>query len=237
LPSGASGEELRIGDQYFRVSPTEGTTIEADPEDKKAVLAAIREAHRNAGFVVFAIHAHDTAGNRDDMPPVDFEPMILHRANEAPSPDDPEPASFEVALFHDAIDAGADVIVRTGPHVLNGIEVYKGKPIFYSLGSLFLAFGGSRGYTAPSGQKKTFPDEWFETVIAVSTFREGRISDIKLYPAAIESSSAATDGLPHPATGNQASSILNRIKAFSARFGTDVSIEDGIGVIHPQSQY
>ncbi len=234
FPAGAHGEELRIGDQYFRASPKDGTTIEADPEDKKAILAAIREAHAKARFVVFAIHAHETAGNTDDMPPVDFEPMILHRANEAPSPDDPEPASFEVALFHDAIDAGADVIVRTGPHVLNGIEIYNGKPIFYSLGSLFLAFGGRRDYTAPSGQKKTFPPEWFETAIAVSTFQGGRLSEIKLYPAAIESSSAATDGLPHPATHNQARSILERIKTFSTRFGTDVSIEDDIGVIHPR---
>lgn len=234
FPAGSNGEELRIGDQYFRASPKEGTTIEADPKDRNAVLAAIRETRARAQFVVFAIHAHETAGNTDDMPPVDFEPMILHRANEAPSPDDPQPASFEVALFHDAIDAGADVIVRTGPHAVNGIEIYKGKPIFYSLGSLFLAFGGRRDYTAPSGQKKSFPAEWFETAIAVSTFQHGRLSDIKLYPAVIESSSAATDGLPHPATQNQARSILERIKTFSARFGTKVSIEDDIGVIHPR---
>jgi poly-gamma-glutamate capsule biosynthesis protein CapA/YwtB (metallophosphatase superfamily) len=234
FPAGANGEELRIGDQYFRASSNDGTTIEADPEDKKAVLAAIREAHARAQFVVFAIHAHETAGNTDDMPPVDFEPMILHRANEAPSPDDPEPASFEAALFHDAIDAGADVIVRTGPHVLNGIEVYKGKPIFYGLGSLFLAFGGRRDYTAPSGQKKSFPPEWFETAIPVSTFRDGRLKEIKLYPAVIESSSAATDGLPHPATHKQARAILERVKTFSARFGTEVSIEGDIGAIHPR---
>jgi len=232
FPAGANGQELRIGDQYFRASPQEGTTIEADPEDKEAILAAIREAHANAQLVVFAIHAHETGGNTDDMPPVDFEPMILHRANEAPSPDDPNPASFEVALFHDAIDAGADIIVRTGPHTLSGIEIYKGKPIFYSLGSLFLTFGGRRSYTAPGGQKKIFPDGWFETMITETTFREGQLRDIKIYPAAIESSSEATDGLPHPATGDQARSILERIKALSARFGTKVSIEDDTGVIH-----
>lgn len=31
------------------------------------------------------------------------------------------------------IDAAADVVVGHGPHVLRGIEVYKGRPIFYSL--------------------------------------------------------------------------------------------------------
>lgn len=233
FPAGANGEELRIGDQYFRASPKDGTTIEADPADRKAVLSAIREAHAKARFVVFAIHAHETAGNADDMPPVDFEPMILHRANEAPSPDDPEPAVFEPALFHDAIDAGADVVVRTGPHVLNGIEIYRGKPIFYSLGSLFLSFGGRRGYTAPGGQHKNFPDEWFETAIAETTFLNGRIREIKLYPAVVESSTAATDGLPHPATGAEARKILERIRKFSARFGTTLSIDGDAGIIRP----
>ena len=68
-------------------------------------------------------------------------------------------------------------------------------------------------------------------MIPVSTFRDGRLNEIKLYPAVIESSSAATDGLPHPPTPVQARRILERIKELSARFGTEVSIEDEIGVI------
>jgi poly-gamma-glutamate capsule biosynthesis protein CapA/YwtB (metallophosphatase superfamily) len=47
----------------------------------------------------------------------------------AAAPNNPQPADFEPALFHAAIDAGADAVVRTGPHVLNGIEIYKGKPM------------------------------------------------------------------------------------------------------------
>jgi len=135
--AGAQGDEVRISDQYFRASASEGTTIEADPADAAALLGSIREARRDAAFVAFAIHAHETAGNDDDIPPVDFETMALHQANEAPSPDDPRPADFERLLFHQAIDSGADVVIRTGPHVMNGIEMYHGKPIFYGLGSLF----------------------------------------------------------------------------------------------------
>jgi poly-gamma-glutamate synthesis protein (capsule biosynthesis protein) len=233
LKAGQRSDEVRISDEYFRAANNEGTTIEADPADVAAVLNSIREARRNAGFVVFAIHAHETAGNDDDVPPVDFEPMVLHRANEVPSPDDPRPADFERALFHQAIDAGADVVVRTGPHALNGIEVYKGKPIFYGLGSLFFVFGPNRGYTAPTGRHKTFPDEWYESVVPVSTFQRGQLREIRLYPIVIESSAASTDGFPHPAGPEQGRRILERLGSVSAMFGTAISIEGNVGVIHP----
>lgn len=43
------------------------------------------------------------------------------------------PAEFVVEFAHAIIDAGAGVVVGHGPHVLRAIEVYKGRPIFYSL--------------------------------------------------------------------------------------------------------
>ena len=43
------------------------------------------------------------------------------------------PADFIPIFAKAVIDAGADVFVGHGPHVLRGIEIYKGKPIFYSL--------------------------------------------------------------------------------------------------------
>jgi poly-gamma-glutamate capsule biosynthesis protein CapA/YwtB (metallophosphatase superfamily) len=225
--------ELRISDQIFRASNHDGTTWEMDPADEGAILASIQEARSKASFVVFTIHAHQTAGNVDDMPPAEFEAMVLHQANEAPSPDDPEPADFLPILFHKAIDSGADAVVRTGPHSLNGIEIYKGRPIFYSLGSLILDFHGARTYRAPGGTVKYLPDDWFETVIPVCTFQNGRLSEIKLYPAVIDSSGDSSGGLPHPANPQQAQRILQRIKTLSARYGTVVSIQGDIGIITP----
>ncbi len=51
------------------------------------------------------------------------------------------PNSSQIALAHAVIDAGADLIVGHHPHVLQGIEVYKGKTIAYSLGNF--VFGGN----------------------------------------------------------------------------------------------
>jgi poly-gamma-glutamate synthesis protein (capsule biosynthesis protein) len=42
----------------------------------------------------------------------------------------------QVALAHELIDAGADMIIGSHPHVVEGVEIYKNKPIFYSLGNL-----------------------------------------------------------------------------------------------------
>jgi Bacterial capsule synthesis protein PGA_cap len=223
--------EVRIGDEVFRASNRPGRTWEINREDQEAILASIGEARRTAAFVIFAIHAHETAGNNDVPGPADYEPMVLHKANEAPSPDDPHPAAFEPALFHAAIDAGADVVVRTGPHVFNGVEIYRGKPIFYSLGSLFFDFGGRRSYTTPAGETLRFPDEWFETVVPVSTYKDGKVREIRFYPMTIDSASASTSGIPHRADPAQARRILDRLTAQSALFGTAVHIEDDVGVI------
>src|SRR3546814_20464017 len=50
----------------------------------------------------------------------------------------PEPPNFLKTLFPDVGDAGADVVVGGGPHALRGIEIYKGKTIFYGIGVFFI---------------------------------------------------------------------------------------------------
>jgi poly-gamma-glutamate synthesis protein (capsule biosynthesis protein) len=46
-----------------------------------------------------------------------------------------EPNKNQIELAHKLIDAGADMVIAHHPHVVEGIEIYKGKPIFYSLGN------------------------------------------------------------------------------------------------------
>jgi hypothetical protein len=47
-----------------------------------------------------------------------------------------EPAQNQISLAHKLIDAGADIVIGHHPHVVGGLEIYKNKPIFYSLGNL-----------------------------------------------------------------------------------------------------
>lgn len=226
--------DVRIGDQVFRASSRHGTAWEVEPADEAAVLQAVRDARHKARLVLFSIHAHETGGD-EDTAPADYQPLVLHRADEAPSPDDPRPAAFEPALFHAAIDAGADAVIRTGPHVVGGVEIYKGRPIFYSLGSLFFSFNGRRTYTSPAGQQSSFPDAWFESVVPVTTYRGVALAEIRLHPVVIESSRSPTDGYPRPAPPALARKILERVAALSLPYGVRVEIEGEVGVIRPET--
>ena len=228
LNIGGDAHAVRLGDQVFSDQP--GPRWEMDKSDEAAILDSVKQARRQARFVLFSIHAHQTAGDVD-AGAGPFEPMMLHFANEAASPDDPKPADFEPALFHAAIDAGADAVVRTGPHVLGGIEIYKGKPIFYSLGSLFFDFRGKRSYVTPTGQTMRFPDAWYETVIPVTRYAHGKLAEIRLYPFAIDDTDGVGGGMPKSASPAEARKILENLKAMSAAFGTRIGIENGIGVI------
>ncbi len=222
-------DEVRLGDQVFRVGAKTGSVWEMNKEDEAALLNSVKQARSKARFVLFSIHAHQTAGDADAGGGA-YEPMVLHWANEAASPDDPRPANFEPLLFHEAIDAGADAVVRTGPHVLGGIEIYKGKPIFYSLGSLFFDFRGKRSYTTPTGQVMNFPDGYFQTVIPVTRYKQGRVEEIRLYPFAI-AVGGALGGMPQPAPPDQARRILENLKTMSAAYGTKIAIENGVGIL------
>jgi poly-gamma-glutamate capsule biosynthesis protein CapA/YwtB (metallophosphatase superfamily) len=78
-----------------------------DPKDLEGNLAAVRAAAAAADLVVFSIHAHQRG---------------------------PREGPWLTELAHRAIDAGADVFFAHGPHRMLGIELYKGRPIFYGPG-------------------------------------------------------------------------------------------------------
>ncbi|MET0239029.1 MAG: CapA family protein [Sphingobium sp.] len=233
MAGGPDGQDVRIADQHFRAAPAPGLDWDMKDGDVATIMTAIGAAKPKAGLTLFAVHAHETAGTADDMPAADFEPLILHRANEAPAADDPVPAAYVPTLLRQAVDAGADMVVRTGPHVLNGIELYRGKPIFYGLGSLFFDFGGRRSYTAPGGQTITLPPLWYETVIPVVTFRDGKLNEVRLHPATIDPDAGPSVGLPRRAHGEAARRILTRLVDLSRPYGTVIRIEGDTGIIRP----
>src|SRR3546814_6145516 len=89
-----------------------------DLYDHAGLLKSVRDAKQASDLTIFTIHAHESPTGMDD--------------------DTPAPPNFLKTLFHDVVDAGADVVVGGGPHSLRGIEINKGKPIFYGIGVLFI---------------------------------------------------------------------------------------------------
>ena len=82
--------------------------------DLDALLRGVDAARKLADVVAVSLHAHE--GPNNDL-------------------NSDQPAEFIVEAAHAVIDAGADVVMGSGPHMLRGLEIYKGKPVFLSLGS------------------------------------------------------------------------------------------------------
>ncbi len=124
------------------------------------------------------------------------------------------PDETQVALAHIAVDCGADLVVGHHPHVLQGIEKYKGKYIAYSLGNL--CFGGNSN---PSDKDTMLFQQTF-------TVEDGKVladDNIRVIPCSISSDPWWNNYQPTPAQGEEAERIIGRINEFSAQFGMTYS--------------
>lgn len=110
-------------------------TTDVGPTWMKATAApagtpATREAESSHAGVVLASDPHLSEIIADAKAQVDVLVMSFHWGIEY------SPANArQVSLAHHAIDAGADIVVGAHPHVMQRVETYNGKPIFYSLGN------------------------------------------------------------------------------------------------------
>lgn len=112
------------------------------------------------------------------------------------------PNDVQVELAHAAIDAGADLVLGHHPHVLQGIEKYKGKNIVYSLGNF--CFGGNM-----------YPSD-MDTMIFQQTFtlKGGKLQEdnvTNIIPCSISSVEDYNNYQPTPAAGEKETEILNKI--------------------------
>ena len=129
--------------------------------------------------------------------------VIFHWGNEKEEvPDD-----NQRTLGHLAIDEGADLVCGHHPHVLQGIEEYKGKNIVYSLGNF--CFGGN-----------AYPSD-MDTIIFQQTFTidQNGVKDdnvTNIIPCSISSDSDYNNYQPTPAEGEEATRIMQKIQERSS---------------------
>ena len=135
--------------------------------------------------------------------------VIFHWGNETET----VPDSNQTTLGRMAIDLGADLVCGHHPHVLQGIETYKGKNIVYSLGNF--CFGGN---SSPSDMDTMIYQQTF--TIDADGVKNDNVANI--IPCSI--SSAAYDGYnnyqPTPAEGDEATRILEKINERSSWIST-----------------
>ena len=135
--------------------------------------------------------------------------VIFHWGNETET----VPDSNQTTLGRIAIDEGADLVCGHHPHVLQGIETYKGRNIVYSLGNF--CFGGN---SSPSDMDTMIYQQTF--TIDANWVKKDNVTNI--IPCSI--SSAAYDGYnnyqPTPAEGDEATRILGKINERSSWIST-----------------
>jgi len=120
--------------------------------------------------------------------------------------DSNDTTSEQRKMAYRIIDAGADAILGHHPHVLQGVEIYKGKPIAYSLGNLV--------FDQLNENNK-------QSMILKLNYKDDNWEDIRAYPVYMEAK-----GHPAIASGAKKDEILNKIAKLAQKLGTEVQIEE-----------
>lgn len=118
------------------------------------------------------------------------------------------PKDYQHEFGHLAIDSGADAVLGTHPHILQGIEIYKGAPILYSLGNY--AFG-SRSHKAA------------DSALVRMRFEGRRLAGLTVFPLDVDNTHLEFD--PQVATGERAQRIGAHLAELSQALGTTLHAE------------
>lgn len=240
VPDEKAAEIVLLGirfilDKEFSIS------TQANERDLEDNLRWIREARRQADWVIVSLHCHEFGGK-----------SLLTARSRAELE---ETADFMTDFAHRAIDAGADVFVGHGSHFPMGIEIYRGKPTFYSVGNFIFqnetvgffpadayerfdldlkatpsdfldarTSGGKKGHVADAA--------YWENMFAVCRFGRKNLKEIKIYPIDQGFGRPRPQrGRPLLAEGEVANRVIERVTRLSQRYGTEISIRDGLGVV------
>ena len=205
------------------------TKINQDDLDRN--VQRVSDARRMSDWVMFTIHNHEGGQTVE------------------------EPSDHIKVLAHAVIDAGADVFIGYGPHQDRGVEIYKGKPIFYSLGDFILQndtvllmphdnmikqgldweatpadFYDARSGNETRGQTVQ-PIRW-QSAIARVDFSAKVLKEVKLLPVDLGfGRSRSQRGRPLLAEGEVAEEIIERFQRLSGPFGTDFKVEGNTATI------
>lgn len=115
---------------------------------------------------------------------------------------DYKPYNVQIDMAHFTIDSGADLVLGSHPHVLQGIEEYKGKHIIYSLGNF--SFGGNKN---PS-------DKDSMVIVYKFNLKNGELisQENEIIPCSISSVKERNNYQPTPLEGKEKERVLNKIK-------------------------
>jgi poly-gamma-glutamate capsule biosynthesis protein CapA/YwtB (metallophosphatase superfamily) len=189
-------------------------------EDSQRILQSIRDARQHADLIIVYQHNH-VFGNHS------FTTIFTEGLQERLAPND-----WLRKWTHAEVDAGADIIVMHGAPLLHGVEIYRGRPIFYDLGNFIYNLTPTLTYIDE-------PMNW-ESVVAYVQFQGKNLQSISFRPIALNNVGEGqpdihnayannqfldTRGLPSPVTGARAGYILQRLADASKAFGAAIEVK------------
>ena len=222
---------ITLKETVFKVGDETKYVTHPNKTDMDRVLKAISEAQMQADYILISVHSHECAGKVD-----------------AETPD------FYVEFAHNCIDAGANAIIGHGRHELRPLEIYKKRPIFYSLGDFVmhneavpyapyemyekqnltddatmreLYFDRSGGYT-----RGLMRDEKaLQSVIPYFEMENGELTYLELMPIELNFNREKVWKSGDPRFSDR-HGIIERLSEMSKGYGTKISINDkGFGIV------
>lgn len=206
--------------------------------DRDAILANVRDAAARADCVLMSLHTHE--GELENW---------YH----------PRPASFVEDFAHRAVEAGANAVLCHGAHMLRGVEVYRGRPIFYNLNSLLMEFEageqvmtpemydgfgfprdalpshihGSRVQDAAGKRIGFYGDPRFSRSVVAECDFDGSDVKVRLLPIDLDLNRArpAERGVPYWPSPAVAHAIAEDMQRLSAFWGTQLRYDESDGAI------
>ena len=224
-----------LGDLKFRSANRAQVRTTSNPKDVASIKRWVEEARGLSDLVIVSLHAHEQLGDKE------------------------VPAEFIGAFAREMIDAGADLVAGHGPHLLRGLELYKGRPIFYSLGNFIgqnelvakIPADGYERFRADPDltpgqvyQKRTQADQvgfpadrrYWESIVPTLRYESGAngektLRSIELTPISLGWKDARhRRGRPRLAGPEDGRAILDRFAELSRPFGTELC-DEGRSVI------
>jgi len=191
---------IHVGDQWFVAGERYEVRRTIAPENRERHLRLVAEATKQADIVLVYLHQH-------------------HWEEEWQAVGD-----WLRDFAHDCIDAGAHAFLGHGVPMLQAVEIYKARPIFYSLGNFIFH---------PTAGPAYWPDHrCWQSVVVEASFAEGNWQSLKLHPISLGTERAVVEAdmddlsrrYPLPAKGAYAQNILEHLKTLSEPFGCQISI-------------
>ncbi len=227
LPDGVSvlkNLEFRMGDKTKYVT-------HPNKEDMERVLKAIYEAQMQADYILISIHSHELSGDKKE-----------------------NPSDFLQEFAHKCIDAGAHIVAGHGPHLLRPVEIYKNRPIFYSLGDFVIhnecipfapeEMFAKQGLTSDATMRELFCDRsagytrglmrdrrMLETVIPYFEMEDGELKYLELMPVELNFDKKEVWQKGNPRFSDK-HGIIERLSEMSLPYGTEITVDErGYGIV------